>query len=151
MWGAWTLGGWVWGMWGRDSLTLDCPMTKVEAARNTSKQSREGSLGLAQQELTKKKYFVILAGLFPSMPVCCGGCLDRMLPEICQGVLGLALLWAEDQVCPLGSRRSSSAPASFPRDLQTVSNEGWWRFTPSGSTIPRERKLPDEPQPPVPW
>lgn len=35
MWGAWAWGGWVWG---RDYLTLDCPMTKVEAARKTSKQ-----------------------------------------------------------------------------------------------------------------
>lgn len=113
-------------MWGRDYLTLDCSMTKVEAARkHANRKSREGPPGQAQQELTKKEYFVILAGLFLSVPVCCGGCLDTRLPEICRGVLGLALFWAEDQVCPLGSRLSSSAPASFPRDLQTVSNEGW--------------------------
>lgn len=103
VWGAWAWGGWVWG---RDYLTLDCPMTKVEAARKTSKQSREGSLGLAQQELTKKKYFVILAGLFLSVPVCVEGVWIRRslrFARVCWGLpfSGLRIRcapWAADGV-----------------------------------------------------
>lgn len=59
MWGAWAWGAWAWGgwVWGRDYLTLDCPMTKVEAARRTSKQKElrrfpeSGAAGTYQEKI----------------------------------------------------------------------------------------------------